>query len=727
MNKNLLKTLLIALGLFTGIASQAAVDYVVTTTNSTDDSKQDVTYTFNDTDTQPSEGITVGSTIGAYVYNGSDYTTLYVCTTDGCERLAFHAANGTSYSKNGYWWLRTGSSSYGVQLRGTTDTHYGGLAILDLDAGDQVVINGSSLSTNAFTFPGASSVDETEQTATSGDGEATYTVTGSTTNAITITVTEAGYVAAYLTAYNYSYIQSIVITEDKPAVATPNGEITAVSGTDRTVSLTCSTEDVTIYYTTDGTTPTTSSTVYESGITISETTTISAIAVDEDGNVSDVYSGTFAAGTEISLADIVASVSEMTETDGVYYPTYSFTCDNSDVLLSPEATITATFDGTEVELPYACTSNGTLVITASADGYSSVSTTVPTTYARYKSPSTPYSEINSSNITDVLGSDWSNDAYTTASGLSSSRYSGWSTTGGYDANGTANSSDTYYHYSNNTTSVTIDDYVYHYQAGYVELVVGYGFGSGKRTSNMYIIGAVENSIAGYNVTANGTSYSDVYVTYSESSTLLSTQSSSYVFTAAYYYIPVEEKSIPATGYASFSSEYNVTVPEDVTVYIATACDDKYVTLSAVDVDIIPANTGVILEGSEGDYVLTPTTDDADEISDENLLIASSEYPTVGEEGDGYTYYGLNATNTTTAEFAVITTGTELSGNKAYLGVSSESSAKTLKITFGSTTGISEAAVESASSDGAIYSLQGIKVSSPSKGLYIQDGKKVIIK
>lgn len=44
-----------------------------------------------------------------------------------------------------------------------------------------------------------------------------------------------------------------------------------------------------------------------------------------------------------------------------------------------------------------------------------------------------------------------------------------------------------------------------------------------------------------------------------------------------------------------------------------------------------------------------------------------------------------------------------------------------------TTGISEAAIESASSDGTIYSLQGIKVSNPSKGLYIQNGKKVIIK
>ena len=187
------------------------------------------------------------------------------------------------------------------------------------------------------------------------------------------------------------------------------------------------------------------------------------------------------------------------------------------------------------------------------------------------------------------------------------------------------------------------------------------------------------------------------------------------------------KTIPSYGYVSFSAPLAVEVPDGVTVYQATEVGDDAVTLEEVSATIIPANEGVILGGDADDYTLTVTSDDTDGDFSSNILIASSAYPTVGEEGDGYTYYGLNATNTTTAEFAVIETGTELSGNKAYLGVSSESSAKTLKITFGSTTGISEAAVESASSDGAIYSLQGIKVSSPSKGLYIQDGKKVIIK
>ena len=188
------------------------------------------------------------------------------------------------------------------------------------------------------------------------------------------------------------------------------------------------------------------------------------------------------------------------------------------------------------------------------------------------------------------------------------------------------------------------------------------------------------------------------------------------------------KSIPSYGYASFSADTDVDVPEGVTVYIATEVGDEEVYLTSEDTDVIPANTGVILAGNEGSYILTISSSANTADFSENILIASSESPTVGEEDDGYTYYGLNAAAEDEAEFAVITNGTKLSGNKAYLKVKGDSSeAKSLKISLSNATGISKAATESATSDGAVYSLQGIKVSSPSKGVYIQDGKKVLIK
>lgn len=57
-------------------------------------------------------------------------------------------------------------------------------------------------------------------------------------------------------------------------VATP-----VISCESNEVTITCATEDASIYYTTDGTTPTTESTAYSAAIEIEATTTFKAIAV----------------------------------------------------------------------------------------------------------------------------------------------------------------------------------------------------------------------------------------------------------------------------------------------------------------------------------------------------------------------------------------------------------------------------------------------------------------
>jgi len=61
----------------------------------------------------------------------------------------------------------------------------------------------------------------------------------------------------------------------------------------QSVTISTKTEDATIYYTTDGSEPTENSTAYTKPITVSETTTIKAIAVKEDYNNSSVASATY--------------------------------------------------------------------------------------------------------------------------------------------------------------------------------------------------------------------------------------------------------------------------------------------------------------------------------------------------------------------------------------------------------------------------------------------------
>ena len=83
----------------------------------------------------------------------------------------------------------------------------------------------------------------------------------------------------------------------------------------QSVTISCATEGATIYYTTDGTTPTSSSILYTAPVTISETTTLKAIVI-ADGEESNVATAKYVIGASTSNPDtknfkLVASTDEL--------------------------------------------------------------------------------------------------------------------------------------------------------------------------------------------------------------------------------------------------------------------------------------------------------------------------------------------------------------------------------------------------------------------------------
>lgn len=81
------------------------------------------------------------------------------------------------------------------------------------------------------------------------------------------------------------------------------------------VEITCATPDVTIYYTTDGSTPDNTSEVYTESFAISETTTVRAIAYDEAGNSSLVAEQTYTFATTFeNIAAFKAAAPNSSET-----------------------------------------------------------------------------------------------------------------------------------------------------------------------------------------------------------------------------------------------------------------------------------------------------------------------------------------------------------------------------------------------------------------------------
>ena len=94
-----------------------------------------------------------------------------------------------------------------------------------------------------------------------------------------------------------------------PKVATPTFSPAAGTYTSaQSVEISCDTQGATIYYTTDGSTPTTSSSVYSSAINVNSTTTIKAIAVKSGMDDSEVATATYTINLTSSLTALPATV-----------------------------------------------------------------------------------------------------------------------------------------------------------------------------------------------------------------------------------------------------------------------------------------------------------------------------------------------------------------------------------------------------------------------------------
>lgn len=166
-----------------------------------------------------------------------------------------------------------------------------------------------------------------------------YTTNGSTptssslTYSVPITVQTSQTLKAIATAPGYtdSDTMSETYTINLPQAAAPTASLAGGTyNSNQSVTLSSATSEASIYYTTNGTTPTTGSTLYTGTITISSSQTIKAIAVKSGYADSSVFSATYTlvavkptaspAGGTYSSAQ---SVSLSTATDGatIYYTT----------------------------------------------------------------------------------------------------------------------------------------------------------------------------------------------------------------------------------------------------------------------------------------------------------------------------------------------------------------------------------------------------------------------
>lgn len=151
---------------------------------------------------------------------------------------------------------------------------------------------------------------------TDGTDPTTSTTRKQYTSAITIGEGETTLKAIAVRNDDNDYVSRVATATYKvqiPDVLLPAAPTFSVaSGTyanELQVELKSATSDVTIYYTTDGTEPSTSSTKYEGPITVSKSMVIKAIAVDGEGNMSQVSTGEYSIVAPSEVTKIGTTIS----------------------------------------------------------------------------------------------------------------------------------------------------------------------------------------------------------------------------------------------------------------------------------------------------------------------------------------------------------------------------------------------------------------------------------
>lgn len=533
-------------------------------------------------------------------------------------------------------------------------------------------------------------------------------------------------------------ITSIVVYAPGTVVVKPTAAYTAVNGTSRTVTFT----GANLAYNTDGSDTYTNfkdgdgNNVNKADVTVSETTTYYVVSTNGEQK-SDVLKFTIEAGTELSLATPVASITKMGEG---FARTYSVVCDNKDVLLTPTAKLTYDFtpsgegkatSGVECNGTITATAAGTYVVTANAEGYTSTSVMIDNTKEYELTKTIDFTTLKA----EDLSANWKKKAENTKLPGSDTQW--------LAKYGKVVADKYFYDFSAESASAT--DVL----AGLnVEInkdgkapVLFTGFGM------MYPI--YQMNADGDDLKANGPitdgklsiadgtadqvgvyTYINNYGRGGTKTTVVAGDKEfalyrfSDMLTKVEIYSPkiTETVSVSDAGFATYATKNNVKVPEDENVKVMTVkvnAEGTAIELNEVKAGtVIPAGTGILVKADQGNHNFVVTSKEGTELTNNNLVAATADVTS-----DGAKFFALTKLGEKVG-FALVANGVVIPAGKAYLRVDAGTASKFFSLD-GEVTGIES--VKTAKADGAYYTLEGVKTTKPVKGLYIHNGKKIVVK
>ena len=518
-------------------------------------------------------------------------------------------------------------------------------------------------------------------------------------------------------------------------VDNPVMTVTGTSDNSRIVTVTCATDGATIYYSETEKTNAEEGWSTYSGPVTTAATTLYAYA-GKGATKSAVVNIPTGAGTTISL--LAATVAHTAAN------AYTISHNQSSLLGAPTATVHYQIDGgaeqtstaTSVVIPVSA--DGTLTYWLTADGYGATAPVNESIYAEVAYAITTTLDFCTNSTNSAMWAYNNNTAYD-KSGI-----------------GVTTDDDTryYYKYLDQSGNIVGDGVlavsaVYGGQSWRIDKNSG-GVHPYNKTEYLAVLDLTAGQIVQIKcssapaiVSSNisvvpAATYTGTY-TYvvNTAGDAIVSLGKDYGLTKVYICSTSVSATLGANGYATFASAYpldltTANLPSGVTAYKA-AVSGTTVTFTPLD-QTVPANTGVLLKGPEDAEVSIPVVASGTDVT-ENAFLVNTAGTTFAAD-DGYTYFGMMkaASSSDAITFGTFAPATvAIPANKAYLKVLTSSIATAPSLTFifddGQTTGIESVKSEDRVVNGSAeyYNLAGQRVAQPTKGLYIVNGRKVVVK
>ena len=195
----------------------------------------------------------------------------------------------------------------------------------------------------------------------------------------------------------------------------------------------------------------------------------------------------------------------------------------------------------------------------------------------------------------------------------------------------------------------------------------------------------------------------------------------------------DEIKITSAGQTTWCSAYDLDFSnvEGLKAYTATGYHRTKGTIWLTRVKEVPAGEGILLIGDEGEYKVPHKSTTAYYA---NLMVGTLKAITINETDGEYTNYYLS-NGASGVGFYKVNGSVDIKANRAYLPLLKNTVSGTrgfIGMDFDDdedgATGIEvQSSIFNVQSKDVYYNLQGQRVDNPTKGIYIRNGKKVVIK